>query len=241
MRDSVDIFKDLVFNKINRSIKVKEIIAISPLYVTLIFCNDKYLKVGQILKYGDTDVAYPVHEYIPEIILPDGRRSSAWRLIAGAIEPKAGDTFNLPELTFVNGTRIVANSEWKLKMDYDQRQGLPLIWLHETIRENFKERNSSIERVTSYRFFLLDEVNKSDLNEGKRAGAVKPMYGLLGDLKRIFDSKLGLKRSGDIQVVSFTYFGTETQQGVRKNILDANLGGLEVVVDLEIFIEDCNC
>lgn len=241
MRDSVDIFKDLVFNKINRSIKVKEIIAISPLYVTLIFCNDKYLKVGQSLQYGTTDVSFQVFEFIPEIILPDGRIVSAWRLIVGSIEPKVGDIFNLPPLTFVNGTRIVANSEWKLKMNYDQSQGLPLIWLHETIRENFKEKDNSIERVTSYRFFLLDEVNKSDLNEEKRAGAVRPMYGLLGELKRIFDSKLGLQRSGDIQVVSFSYFGTETQQGVRKNILDANLGGLEVVVDLEVYTENCNC
>lgn len=239
MRDAVDIFKKLVFDRINKEVKIKAVIQTTETYQIIQLCSMKWIKKGSNLTYSGYEEIV-TNEVLEVVNYDQNTVKIPW--VDEATEMKEGFVLTIDDnITLINGTRIVANNEWKLKTVYDVTQGLPLVWLHETIRENFKERNNPIERTVSYRFFLLDEVNREDLNEVKRAGAVRPMYGLLGELKRIMDSKLNLERSGDIQVTSFSYFGTEDQKGIRKAILDADLGGLEVVVDLDILQENCNC
>ena len=243
MRDSVEIFQDEILSKINHKITVKDVVLIGLDSVKVIFCNSKWLKIGDKIGVNGTNVIYTATEFNKSVEINNEIYEDVWtfKIPAETENIKTNDFFNLATVNFVNGTRIVANNEWKLNQAYNVDNGTPLIWLHETIRERFKTNESSVERETTYKFFLLDTVDPITRNIEMRSGGVKPMYGLLGEIDEIINKKQGITRSGDMDVISFTYFGVEDKQGVRKHILDAHLGGLEVTVDLSVFRKNCKC
>lgn len=233
MRDSVDIFRDEIFNKIDKRIKVVKIVSTENNTQIIEFCNLKWIDENSVLFLNE--IAYTVFRIISEKQIEVSYLEENQFL-------KVGDILTISDpLIFINGTRIVANNEWKLNSEYDVQNGVPLVWLHETIKEKFHDTPSSYERETSYKIFLLNDVSALETNNEKRAGAVRAMYGLFGEIKKAIEKNKNLKRAGDMVVVSFSFFGTEDKQGIRKAILDADLGGLEINFDVFIYPPCKNC
>lgn len=233
MRDSVDIFRDEIFHKIDKRIKVVKIVSTEMNTQIIEFCSLKWIDENSVLFLNE--IAYTVVRIISQKQIEVSYLEENQFL-------KVGDILTISDpLIFINGTRIVANNEWKLNSEYDVQNGVPLVWLHETIKEKFHDTPSSYERETSYKIFLLNDVSALETNNEKRAGAVRAMYGLFGEIKKAIEKNKNLKRAGDIVVVSFSFFGTEDKQGIRKAILDADLGGLEVNFDVFIYPPCKNC
>ena len=235
MRDSVDIFRSQIFAKIDKTVKITKVFPPSFDRQTIQLCNLKWIDENSELGFGAG--ATPINRIVDalqnQIEIPYSVEGE---------DLKVGDILTIMDpLIFINGTRIVANNEWKLNSEYDVQKGVPLVWLHETIKEKFHDSPSSFERETTYRIFLLNDVSALETNNEKRAGAVRAMYGLFGEIKKAIENNKQLKRAGDIDVVSFSYFGTEDKQGIIKAILDADLGGLDVKLDVLIYPPCTNC
>ncbi len=141
---------------------------------------------------------------------------------------------------YLTGTRLSANSEWTMA-GTDLTAKLPLIWLLETINETFGGRESSLERSSELRLFFLEETNVREFyTKDHREQVVQPMQQLALEFIRVVDSTPRFKVLDNYQIRTFSRFGVEEQKGVVRNILDANLSGVELQLTLDIF-KEFNC
>lgn len=230
IKDPVDIFKDEIFNLVNSTVTVQGVEE-GILTIVVKVCNPKWIKVGDNLIHEGLNWAVTLIEGNELTLLKPDEEETL----------EIGDILTIKAPKFINGTRIVADNEWKLKNNYNSAVGLPLIWLHETIKETFLDEDAGYSREITYRIFLLDIIKHEVLNDVKRAEGVRPMYGLFEEVKRTIETNPRLKRAGVIDVISFSEFGTETEKGIKKRILSENLAGLEVRFDVLANDKACMC
>lgn len=141
---------------------------------------------------------------------------------------------------YLTGTRLAANNEWT-RSGADLTAKLPLIWLLETMNERFGGQESSIERSSDLRIFILEETNVREFyTRDHREQVVRPMQELAMELVRVVTNTARFKRPENFQIRSFSRFGVEETKGVVQNILDANLSGVELQLTLDIYKEN-NC
>lgn len=141
---------------------------------------------------------------------------------------------------YLTGTRLAANNEWT-RSGADLTAKLPLIWLLETMNERFGGAESSIERSSDLRIFILEETNVREFyTKDHREQVVRPMQELAIELVRVVTNTARFKRPENFQIRSFSRFGVEETKGVVQNILDANLSGVELQLTLDIYKEN-NC
>jgi len=141
---------------------------------------------------------------------------------------------------YLTGTRLAANNEWT-RSGADLTAKLPLIWLLETMNERFGGQESSIERSSDLRIFILEETNVREFyTRDHREQVVRPMQELAIELVRVVTNTARFKRPENFQIRSFSRFGVEETKGVVQNILDANLSGVELQLTLDIYKEN-NC
>lgn len=234
-RDIVDIFKAEIVNKLDRRVTVKAVLNESQTQITVTFCDVKWMRKGMaITLVNNAQITFQVISVTNNDVVLQ--------------KPSALDTLlpreqlRLPEVKFFNGTRLVVNSEWKQAIMADVRSGVPLVWLHETVQERFLPREDAFERESELTIFLLDEVNELDLNADKRKDAVRTMYGLFSEIEETIERPTTfVERAGDVDVISFSVFGVEDAQGIRRKILDANLGGLEMRLSIRVQKPQCKC
>lgn len=135
---------------------------------------------------------------------------------------------------FITGTKLAANQEWTLASNNLQEK-LPLIWLLEIISERGFGKNSSIEREINAKLFFLDETDPTQFyTADHRKNVVEPMQDLMFKFLNTMDSMPEFAPITDFSFKTFSRFGVETEQGVLKNILDANLSG--VALDIKIVV-----
>lgn len=141
---------------------------------------------------------------------------------------------------YLTGTRLAANNEWTMA-GADLTAKLPLVWLLETINERFGGAESSLERSSDLRIFILEETNVREFyTKDHREQVVKPMQELAIELVRVINDTPRFKRLENFQIRSFSRFGVEETKGVIQNVLDANLSGVELQLTLDIFKQnDC--
>jgi hypothetical protein len=103
-------------------------------------------------------------------------------------------------------------------------------------------RESVIEFESDLRLFFLDETNVTQyLNSAHRENVVEPMERLLNEFLNVVNSDREYKTVEDYEVITFSRFGVENEQGMFKNVLDANLSGVELRVTLSKYKEKCKC
>jgi hypothetical protein len=197
------------------------------------FCSTKWARVGKI-------VADSIgREYLIEQIDYDN-----W-IIATAIDPLNVDPLEglvyLPTPFWISGTRLVTNSEWG-KFSNDLSSKLPLVWLLEVLRYRRVGRESVIEFESDLRLFFLDETNVTQyINSEHRENVVEPMERLLNEFLKGVNLNREYRPIDDYEVITFSRFGVENEQGMFKNVLDANLSGVELRVTLSKYKEKCKC
>lgn len=142
----------------------------------------------------------------------------------------------------ITGTKISANREWTIA-NPDIMQKTPIIWLLEIIRLNEFGRESSLEFESDLRLFFLDETNVAQFyTMDARQNVVQPMDQMIDEFVATINRDKRFKRVLDTQRITFARFGVERDNGMFQNILDANLSGVELRINLKKFKENCfNC
>lgn len=155
--------------------------------------------------------------------------------------PELNGVTELPQPFFISGTKLATNREWTIAGN-DVTKKTPIIWLLETIRERTFGRGSSIDREMELRLFFLDETNIVDFyTEDHRREVVYPMQQLVREFIRTVEADRKFKTIEDYTMKTFSRFGVEKDNGVFKNVLDANLSGVELILTLTKYKANCKC
>jgi len=115
---------------------------------------------------------------------------------------------------WITGTKLATNSEWS-KAEKNLMKKTPLIWLLEVIRLRRYGRDSVIEFESDLRMFFLDETN--------------------------VEANRNYQTIENYDIITFSRFGVERDNGMFQNVLDANLSGVELRITLTKYKENCKC
>ena len=142
---------------------------------------------------------------------------------------------------FITGTPMSANREWTIVTN-DVTAKTPIVWYLDFIR--FKEfgRESTIEFESDLRIFFLDETDvRNYYTQDHRDNVVKPMTELVHGFIDSVERNRSFKRIEDHEILTFSRFGVEKENGMFQSILDADLSGVELRLTLVKYKENCKC
>lgn len=232
MKDIFDIVKDEIVDKIDLTVKVISVSNTGNTF-TIELCNNKWLRVGQNLNDGT---------HLWKVTSIDSVGIITATKPTGATDLVKRQVLTIKTPTFLTGTKIAVNSEW-LNLDNDLRNKLPLIWLLESIEEQEFGIKSAIERKSKIRVLFLDDNNpKQYLVKDFRKNTVIPMLNLKDSFNEAVEKNHLFDYIENWNVKPFTRFGTENENGFLKNILDADLSGVQEDITLPIYKrKECKC
>ena len=196
------------------------------------FCSTKWARIGKIIT-SESDVNFRIDaiEYDENI---------------NAVSQPIGTPFNtglyyLPTPFYISGTRLATDREFTL-VTSNVTQKTPVIWLLETITEEWFGRGDAREFEASLRIFFLDETNVKDFyTADHRREVVLPMRKLVDEFINVVNEDRRFKTIDSVRIKTFSRFGIEQDNGIFQNILDANLSGVELNVTLTKFKVNCKC
>lgn len=195
------------------------------------FCKTKWARVGKPI-FDEFDNEY----LITEVVLDD--------YIVATPVGHANDLDGLCSLVkpfWITGTRLAANREWTIASN-NLMDKLPLIWMLELMSETIYGRGSTLERDMELQLFFLDETDPAQYYTAEhRKQVVEPMQQLMIEFIETINRLKEFKTVEDYRIRTFSRFGTESEQGVLENVLDANLSGLRLDLTLSKYKENCKC
>jgi hypothetical protein len=147
----------------------------------------------------------------------------------------------LPTPFFIHGTKKATNREWTI-LSNDVTAKTPIIWLLGSL--NYKQfgRESTIDIESSVRIFFLDETDVANYYTADHiTQVVYPMEQLAKEFIETINRNRNFKTIEDWEIIEFTRFGVEQENGMFQNILDANLSGVELRITLTKYKENCKC
>ena len=150
-------------------------------------------------------------------------------------------TINLPTPFFIHGTKKATNREWTI-LSNDVTAKTPIIWLLGSL--NYKQfgRESTVDIESSVRIFFLDETDVANYYTADHiTQVVYPMEQLAKEFIETINRNRNFKTIEDWEIIEFTRFGVEQENGMFQNILDANLSGVELRITLTKYKENCKC
>lgn len=194
------------------------------------FCATKWARPGKYIYKG------PDQFIVNSFIIDEALNFTP----TGPVSPSNG-SYQLEAPFYMTGTRLAVNEEWNL-VSNDLRQKTPLVWLYEIIRTKEYGPGSALEYTTELRLFFLDETNVKDYyTADHRENVVMPMRNLALAFIAALKTDRKFKTVEDYTLVQFSRFGVETEKGVIKNVLDANLSGVELQITLTKYKQNCKC
>lgn len=147
----------------------------------------------------------------------------------------------LPQPFWITGTKLATNSEWS-KAEKNLMKKTPLIWLLEVIRLRRYGRDSVIEFESDLRMFFLDETNVAQYyTADHRENVVYPMERLCDEFIKVVEANRNYQTIENYDIITFSRFGVERDNGMFQNVLDANLSGVELRITLTKYKENCKC
>lgn len=189
-------------------------------------CRTKYSRIGKPI----TDLSgneFLITDIDPDLFIKAGN---------------ADGLLFLPKPFFISGTRIATNREWTLAEQGDLLKKTPLIWLLHDLRYFKYGRESVYEWESDIRMFFIDETNNADYyTKDHIENVVEPMSELANLFIESINKNRSYKTIESFEVINFTRFGVEESNGYVKNILDANLSGIELRINLVKYKENCKC
>ena len=196
------------------------------------FCSTKWARSGKILTDVDTGALFKITNVQP----------NQWIDAIGLSAQVFGSgTYELVKPYFISGTKLATNSEWS-KVSPNLMDKTPLIWLLEVIRFRGFGRQSTMEFESDVRLFSLDVTNVTQYyTADHRENVVYPMEQLAMEFINTIGRNRNFKTIEDYEMITFSRFGVERDQGMFQNILDANLSGVELRITLEKFKKNCIC
>ena len=221
MKDTAKLVSELVSMIDNTIVGVY-----NPTLKKTLTSKTKWLRVGKIVtnsvgnKYTITEVTQDVSfKGVP--LLPTS--------------PNLTGIITLPAPFYLSGTHMATNNEWT-KVTSNLMNKTPFIWLLETITMEKYGSGDSRDFSSDIRLFFLDEtdiVNYYTIDH--RTQVVEPMEELVMSFISVVENYPNIKKLDDYLLVTFSRFGVEGVEGMFKNILDANLSGVELKITLTKF------
>lgn len=194
-------------------------------------CNTKWARVGKVV----TDI--DGFKYVITGVLTD-----VWiglSPIGHIHEPT--DILYLPFPFWITGTKLATNTEWT-KAEKDLMKKTPLAWLLEVIRVRKFGRESVVEFESDLRLFFLDETNVAQYyTADHRENVVYPMEKMAHEFINVVQDNRNFQTISNYEIITFSRFGVERENGMFQNVLDANLSGVELRITLSKFKENCKC
>jgi len=195
-------------------------------------CDTKWSRVGKTVLNQAGDV-YTISEVSEDLYI-----------VAQPLDPSSPNLDGIISLTapfYISGTKMATNREWTISTN-DMTKKTPLAWLLELIRITKPGRESVIEFDTSLRLFFLDETDITNYyTKDHRDNVVEPMSKLAGAFMQVIEDDRQFETIESYELITFSRFGVETDRGMFENILDANLSGVELRVDLKKYKQNCRC
>lgn len=152
-----------------------------------------------------------------------------------------GDTLTIDSPFNITGTKIATNLEWTKASGFAIDK-TPLVWLLDTFDEQEFGAESSIERIVDFKVFFLDETDiKNYYTADHKEQVIQPMMMLKDEFLKVIKKNRVFKAVESDKIKYYSRFGTESNQGFEKNILDANLSGLVLSLSLTKFKGNCTC
>jgi len=136
---------------------------------------------------------------------------------------------------------MATNKEWTLA-EKNLTKKTPLIWLLGSITSERFGRESTIQFEADLRLFFLDETDIVNYYTSNHiSNVVYPMEQLVDEFLETIKRDRNFGTIESWEIIDFARFGVENEQGMIKNILDANLSGVELRLTLKKYKENCNC
>lgn len=196
-------------------------------------CNTKWMKIGQVVEDSNGDNYTITNIEVDEWI--------EWEPLDPNNSNDLEGVITLPSPYWITGTQLAANREWTIA-SANLTDKLPLVWLLEVIRIKKYGDESVYLFDADVRIFFLDETNIVDFyTADHRQQVMYPMEKLCGEFIQQVGLNPTFKTLADYEIVTFSRFGSEAKEGMFKNILDANLSGVELRLNLLKYKENCKC
>jgi hypothetical protein len=188
-------------------------------------CRTKYARTGKYVK-DSNDIEYLITQVDTDNFIKAGQ---------------ADGLLYLPQPYYISGTRLAANREWTIS-ESDLMKKTPLIWLLHDVRYFQYGRESVYDWESDLRIFFLDETDVTDYYTADHiSNVVEPMAELCKLFIETVNKNRSYKTIETYEIINFTRFGVEEQSGVVRNILDANLSGVELSITLTKYKNNCKC
>ena len=191
-------------------------------------CQTKWARVGKIVWNNN------------QKFLVESLEEDEW--LVGQHDTQVLDgTIYLPQPIFIHGTKKATNREWTI-LNKNVTSKTPIIWLLGSL--NYKQfgRESTIDIESSLRIFFLDETDVTNYYTADHVTqVVYPMEQLAMEFIETINKNRNFKTIEDWEIIEFTRFGVEQENGMFQNILDANLSGVELRITLTKYKENCKC
>jgi len=197
-------------------------------------CNTKWLRKGKRVRVGQnyytiTNISY--NNWVTSVPVNPSNTTPLNGLIY------------IPAPIYFAGTKTAINREFT-QISNDMGDKTPTIWLLETFQQSNNLIGTPIEFESNVRVFFLDETDITNYTtQEHRNEVVKPMQELVMAFLETLNNTTGIKRVREYDMITFSRFGVERQEGMVQNVLDANLSGVELRFLLTKYKENCklNC
>ena len=197
-----------------------------------LICDTKWLRAGKEVTDANDNI------YTVTKVVEDTYIEVTPLLVAN---PPLEGVISLPAPFYITGTKIATNREWSISTN-KLTEKTPLAWLLEIIRVTKRGRESAIDFESELRMFFLDETDILNYyTADHREQVVLPMEKLAKEFMRAIEKNRAFESVVEYQLITFSRFGVETAQGMFENILDANLSGVELRVNLVKYKVNCKC
>ena len=192
-------------------------------------CLSKWARVGKTI-VSETAQEYTVTEIDP----------NEW--LKTTDNDQVTGTFYLPSPYFIGGTRLATNREWTIKTP-NLTEKTPIVWLLHDIEYKTFGRSNVLDYETDLRIFFLDETDITNYyTKDHTDNVVIPMSLLAEEFIKVVEADRNFLTLEEWTVINFTRFGTERENGMFQNILDANLSGVELRIKLSKYKDTlCKC
>jgi hypothetical protein len=225
MRDISVLFEEIV-NKIDTSIEVSSYS--SKRFYT---CNTKWIRPGKII-FGKTSSDADASSVVTSVV-----KDTYFEIESATLVKSVRCPLPFP----ITGTKLATNIEFE-KKDKNMLNKTPLVWLLENHSEKLYGLEASLERDLEMTILFLDETDVLNYyTKDHRLQVSEPMIALQEEFEKVINNFALYKRLNSFNRKVFSRFGTETENGMYKNILDANLSGTIITYTVSKYKDACKC
>ena len=225
MKQTVDIVEEIV-NGIDLTVEIQSITDNTDGTYLLEICNTSYLQKGFTVTIDS--VSYEITILIKDVSIT----------VSGSVLPTA-TSFTAYPLHYTHGTLVQTNEELaKIKTASNKT---PLIFVHETIEDDFHGVISSLDRTSSIRLFFLTQSNWSKFSTDEHyQEALNQMQELVVMFIAELNASRRVKQIEAYKVKNHTKFANYLQGSYDKAFFDKNMTGCELNITIDFLkIDDC--